>query len=178
MALLLKSIGNALAKVQDDGRDGVDAPQQRQGQQSRAKAAQGGGGQLSGVAAEKLQGLRVLMVLMHLLGEHLGRHALQVRCHRESVDCNNFLVAAPFPRPRPGLTVQQPGHVDTTLYTLAPTLTCLPACLPACSACLSVCSAADGRPVRVARILHSGPAQDAGTIRLAVLCAATCPTRP
>lgn len=80
MALLLKSIGNALAKVQDDGQDGVGAPQQRQGQPSRAKAAQGGGGQLSGVAAEKLQGLRVLVVLMHLLGEHLGRHALQVRC--------------------------------------------------------------------------------------------------
>lgn len=40
--------------------------------------AGGSGGPVS--AADKMQCLRALVVLMHLLGEHLGSHALQVRC--------------------------------------------------------------------------------------------------
>lgn len=79
IALLLKSIGNALAKSDPQ------APEAEQ-QQAQAQARQRSGQQaaaaasllLDGVAAEKLQSLRALVVLMYLLGEHLGTHALQV----------------------------------------------------------------------------------------------------
>jgi hypothetical protein len=87
IALLLKSIGNALSKSEPAGA----APPQRQplpqeaqqtGKQRKAAGKAGPAGTdsllLSGVAAEKLQSLRALVVLMNLLGEHLGTHALQV----------------------------------------------------------------------------------------------------
>lgn len=89
IALLLKAIGNALSK---------DKQQLQQQAAATAAAADSGsadagdatptacepGGQQqeqqqrSKVAADKLQCLRALVVLMHLLGEHLGSHALQV----------------------------------------------------------------------------------------------------
>lgn len=83
IALLLKSIGNALAKSDADASTASPSlqPQQLKGQPGGLQ----GKGQhadaallLSGVAAEKLQGLRALTVLMHLLGKQLGTHALQV----------------------------------------------------------------------------------------------------
>jgi hypothetical protein len=85
IALLLKSIGNALSKSEEEG--GAAAPlQQRQaqpdGQQRKGKGKAGQASTesllLSGVAADKLQSLRALVVLMNLLGQHLGTHALQV----------------------------------------------------------------------------------------------------
>jgi hypothetical protein len=47
-------------------------------------------------AADKMQCLRALVVLMHLLGEHLGSHALQVRvcaCPSASARCVGLFVA-------------------------------------------------------------------------------------
>jgi hypothetical protein len=82
IALLLKSIGNALAKT--DPQASAPAEQATGPQQGQPSRKQGKGRHadaallLDGVAAEKLQGLRAMMVLMHLLGEHLGTHALQV----------------------------------------------------------------------------------------------------
>jgi hypothetical protein len=109
IALLLKSIGNALAKPDPgtpgapgasgtSGYPGVRATslagggmgqqqkQQGPGRQQQQGKVLGGQGpcggaegvQLSGLGAEKLQSLRALVVLMYLLGEHLGTHALQV----------------------------------------------------------------------------------------------------
>lgn len=80
IALLLKSIGNALAK--SDPQPAAPAPLQPQHAQLRRLQGKGRHADaamlLNGVSAEKLQGLRALMVLMHLLGERLGTHALQV----------------------------------------------------------------------------------------------------
>lgn len=92
LALLLKSIGNALSRSEGDGPAAgagaaagdaaAAAASGRQDQQQGGGCTRVSGGsgeeQLSGVAAEKLQSLRALVVLMHLLGEHLGMHALQV----------------------------------------------------------------------------------------------------
>lgn len=84
IALLLKSIGNTLAKRDDNNEAPAGAGAARAQQQQQGGGAGGGNSmQLSGVAAEKLQGLRALVVLMHLLREHLGSHALQV-CMRVS----------------------------------------------------------------------------------------------
>lgn len=78
IALLLKSIGNALEKT-DPQASALQAPQHGQPSRKQGKGRHADAALLlDGVAAEKLQGLRALMVLMHLLGEHLGTHALQV----------------------------------------------------------------------------------------------------
>lgn len=84
IALLLKSIGNALSK--SEGEEQAAPLQQRQAQPDvQQRKGKGKAGQastesllLSGVAADKLQSLRALVVLMNLLGQHLGTHALQV----------------------------------------------------------------------------------------------------
>jgi hypothetical protein len=88
IALLLKSIGNALAKSDPQASAPAVGVQPATGpQQGQASRKQGKGRHadaallLDGVAAEKLQGLRAMMVLMNLLGEHLGTHALQVGEH-------------------------------------------------------------------------------------------------
>lgn len=79
IATVLKNIGKTVAKQPQleqvaAGSDAVDAQQQQQ-QGTSAAGAEGGT-----LWAEKLQGLRSLVVLMHLLEEHIGSHAFQVGC--------------------------------------------------------------------------------------------------
>jgi hypothetical protein len=86
IALLLKSIGNALSKSGPAGaalQQCQQLPQkEHQGKQpngaGKARPAGTDSLLLSGVSAEKLQSLRALVVLMNLLDKHLGTHALQV----------------------------------------------------------------------------------------------------
>lgn len=79
IATVLKKIGRTLAKQpqQEQSPSGSGAGDaQQQGSDAAGVSGAGGGS----VWAEKLQSLRCLVVLMHLLEEHIGSHAFQVGC--------------------------------------------------------------------------------------------------
>eukprot|EP00879_Flechtneria_rotunda_P008531 GHRR01008938.1.p1 GENE.GHRR01008938.1~~GHRR01008938.1.p1 ORF type:complete len:1480 (+),score=620.50 GHRR01008938.1:516-4442(+) len=78
IALLLKDIGNTLSKPLDSDKSAAKAPAQRVGATVTSHAASISPSQLSGIAADKLQCLRTLVVLMHMLRQQLGTHALQM----------------------------------------------------------------------------------------------------
>lgn len=121
IALLLKSIGNALSKSEPAGaappqRQQPPQEAQQQGRQRKAAGKAGPAGTdsllLSGVAAEKLQSLRALVVLMNLLGEHLGTHALQVRISLDLFErhfMQHFTAAFRCRERRPGMVSSGPG---------------------------------------------------------------------